>query len=123
MCVSACRAGALWILLAAGPVSAGEPARLDLTQFLALNATGGPLRRAVAPGIDPAGVGWAAADTVTLSPTETPAFEPNFDRLRKVWMRPSPPPPLVFREPFPRRRSIQDRRSEGVALVIRSIAP
>lgn len=122
MSASARRAALLWLLMAGGPASAGEASRLDLTRFLTPDAAARPLRGATGPAIDPTGLE-VAKDGVMLSRPGTPAFEPNFDRLRKVWMPRRPPPPLAFREPFPRRRSIQDRRSEGVAVVIRSVGP
>lgn len=54
------------------------------------------------------------------TPVVAEVFVPNFDRQKRDWMAVDQRRPLiVFNEPFPRRRSIQDRRSEGVGVVIR----
>lgn len=123
MSATAGAAAALWLLLlAASAAGAGEAPRLDPTQFLP-DAGAPPLRRATGPAFEPLVPNGAARGDVAFDPADTRRFAPNFERLRKDWMRQPPAPPLVFREPFPRRRSVQDRRGEGVAIVLRAVAP
>lgn len=101
---------------------AGEAPRLDPAQFVVADTSGAPLRLGVAPRAGPSEMDSTIDRNFGKEPIGAVVFEPNFDRLRREWMR-QKPPPVVFREPFPRRRSVQDRRSEGVAVMIRSTAP
>lgn len=116
---------ALGLLLAAGPLQtvAGEAPRFDPAQFVVADTGRAPLRPDGAPTIDPSHRDTIIARIFADAPTGAVSFEPNFDRRRTEWMRQKPPPPVVFREPFPRRRSVQDSRREEFAVVVRSTLP
>lgn len=116
---------AFGLFLAASPQAmASEAPRFDPAQFVVADTSGAPLRLGVAAGVGPSERDPIVDRIFADAPTgaRAGAFELNFDRQRREWMR-RKPPPVVFREPFPRRRSFQDRRGEGVAVVIRSTEP
>lgn len=114
---------AFGLFLAASPQAmASEAPRFDPAQFVVADTSGAPLRLGVAAGVGPSEWDPIIDRIFADAPTGAVAFEPNFDRQRREWMR-HKSPPVVFREPFPRRRSFQDRRGEGVAVVIRSTEP